>query len=128
MAWIVVKRIGFDASHGVSAAEREETRRFEVDVRLKTDVRNAAATDRLADTANYASIAEIVVRTGTANTQHLIECVAGKILRSLQERFAPQDLQIELRKLAPPGCPGSPDYAAVVLTLADIQTAATAPT
>jgi hypothetical protein len=44
--------------HGVFDHERADGQEFSVDVRLELDTRAAAASDRLADTVNYGTIAE----------------------------------------------------------------------
>lgn len=115
MASILVSRISFLGHHGVSAAERENPRRFEVDVEIAAHVEAAERSDRLGDTLDYTEISEIVIGIGTGAPHHLIEALARKMVDSLAERFKPQHIRLELRKLHPPGCPGDPAYAAVRL-------------
>ncbi len=115
MASIVVSRISFLGQHGVSAAERQEPRRFEVDVELDVRVDAAERSDRLGDTLDYTEISRIIVDIGTGAPHHLIEALGRKMVDALFERFRPDHLQLELRKLHPPGCPGDPAFAAVRL-------------
>ena len=113
---IVVRGIQFEAHHGASAAERERTRRFEVDVEVVAPqtIGPAARSDRLADTIDYREICGLAIHAGTEATCHLIETVAARILDALGARHPDCDIEVEVRKLDPP-CPGSPRSAAVRL-------------
>lgn len=115
MASILVSRITFVGHHGVSAAERVDARRFEVDVELQAEVHAAERSDRLGDTLDYTEIADIIVGIGTGASHHLIEALGRKMLDALSERFRNTHIKLELRKLSPPGCPGEPAFAAVRL-------------
>lgn len=115
MASILVSRITFMGHHGVSAVERVDARRFEVDVEIEAEVEAAERSDKLRDTLDYTEIADIIVGIGTGAPHHLIEALGRKMLDALTERFAPDRIRLELRKLHPPGCPGDPAYAAVRL-------------
>jgi len=114
---IVVRGITFEAHHGASAAERERTRRFEVDVEVHAPetIGRAARSDQLADTIDYREVCALVVQAGTAGTCHLIETVAARILDALGERHPASAISVEVRKVDPP-CPGSPRSAAVRLS------------
>jgi dihydroneopterin aldolase len=113
---IIVRGIQFEANHGASAAERERTRRFEVDLEIRAPAALAqgAASDRLADTVDYRELCWLVIRAGTESTCHLIEKVAARILAALRGRHPNCAIEVEIRKLDPP-CPGTPRYAAVRL-------------
>lgn len=67
-------------THGVFAHERRDGQDFVVDVELELDTRPAAATDDLADTVDYGTLA-----------QHIAEIVGGEpvnLLETLAERIA----------------------------------------
>lgn len=118
MATIVLSRVGFEGRHGVTAAERAGTRAFEVDVEVEAPVDAAERSDRLVDTIDYTSIAEILVTIGTAAPHHLLESLAARMVDALLDRFPGSGVKLELRKLQPPACPGHPAYSAVRITRA----------
>ena len=116
MGLILLSRIRFEGVHGAAASERALSRRFEVDLEIETPTATAERSDRLADTGDYAVAAQLIVEIGTGPPHHLLESLARSMLDALAPRFAGAKVRLELRKLAPPGCPGSPDWAAVRLT------------
>jgi dihydroneopterin aldolase len=65
--------------HGVFAHERAEGQEFVVDVRLELDAREAAASDRLADTVDYGRIAAEVHAAVESDPVDLIETLAERI-------------------------------------------------
>ena len=114
MLTIALQRIEFDGRHGATAVERRSARKFEVDVELDVDVAAAERSDLLADTVDYSRVAEAIVGVGTGEPHHLLESLARRMVEAVRERFPRlRRIQIELRKLNPPTCPGHPAYAAV---------------
>jgi len=118
MATLVLARISFEGRHGATEHERRSLRAFEADVEIDTPLEQACASDSLADTIDYREVAEIVVRVGTSETHHLLESLAGRMLDVLGARFPAATFRLEVRKLAPPACPGDPAHAAVRLSRA----------
>ena len=59
--------------------ERAEGQEFTVDVRLELDTRAAAASDRLADTVNYGTVAEQVHAAIEHDPVDLLETLAQRI-------------------------------------------------
>jgi dihydroneopterin aldolase len=115
MPTILLSRIAFEGRHGVTAAERRSTRSFEVDVELDAALEAAQVSDRLADTINYADVAEVIVSIGTGEPHRLIESLGRRMLDALGEKFPASAIRLELRKLNPPDCPGHPAHSAVRL-------------
>jgi dihydroneopterin aldolase len=109
MAIIRLHNMTFYGYHGVSRAERETGRRFEVDCELELDVARAAATDKLADTMNYTAVYEVVEEIVGRNKFNLLETVAARIARRLLDDFAPKRVLVRVRKRIPP-IPGNLDY------------------
>lgn len=73
--------------HGVFAHEREAGQWFVVDVVLEVDTRAAAASDALADTVDYGTVADAVVAVVEGEPLDLVEALAGRIAdRCLAER------------------------------------------
>ena len=114
MLTLALQRIEFDGRHGATAVERRSTRKFEVDVELDVDAAVAEQSDLLADTVDYSRVADVIVGIGTGEPHHLLESLARRMLDAVREKFPRvRRMQIELRKLNPPTCPGHPAYAAV---------------
>jgi dihydroneopterin aldolase len=111
---VCIRDLEFQGRHGATAAERKTLRRFQVDVDLHSDLRRAAASDRLGDTVDYHAVCALIEDIGTSHTYHLIEALAGAIASAIAERWPGLGLTVEVRKLHPP-CPGNPAYTAVRL-------------
>lgn len=99
---ILIEDLTFVGRHGVFAHERRDGCRFSVDVVLHVDTRRAAESDRLADTLDYGKAAELVIQVGTGESCHLLEALADRICQALFGRFDVAQVDITLRKLAPP--------------------------
>ncbi len=65
--------------HGLFDHERRDGQDFFVDVVLEVDLTNAAKSDHIDDTVNYAEISDLVVQEITSNPVNLIEKLAGRI-------------------------------------------------
>lgn len=113
MITIVLRSLGFEGRHGNTAIERKTLRKFEADLELELDGDSGQRTDRLADTVDYSSLAEIIVGIGTGEPHRLLESLARRILDALQAKVPQARFRLELRKLNPPSCPGHPSYSAV---------------
>ncbi|MEW5702464.1 MAG: dihydroneopterin aldolase [Candidatus Zixiibacteriota bacterium] len=114
MATIRLHNMTFYGFHGVSKAERETGRRFEVDCELTIDTSRAADSDRLADTVNYTAVYDTVEEIVQRNKFNLLETVASRISTTLMDRFAVQRVVVRVRKRIPP-IPGNLDYIEVEL-------------
>jgi dihydroneopterin aldolase len=108
LATLILSKIGFEGRHGASAAERRTTRRFEVDVEIDARLDQAENSDRLADTIDVRDIAETIVSIGVGEPHHLLESLARRMVNALQARAPGARVRLELRKMAPPYCPGNP--------------------
>ena len=113
MSTLVLSKIAFEGRHGATESERKSLRTFEVDVEIEAALDEARKSDDLSHTVDYRAVAEIIVALGTSETHHLLESLAGRMLDVLGAKFPAAGFSLELRKLAPPGCPGHPAYAAV---------------
>ncbi len=113
-ATVSIRSLEFQGRHGATAAERRTHRRFQVDVDLTFDAARAIASDRLADTVDYHAVCAMVEEIGTSHTFHLIEALAGAIVRAIVAKWPTVEVAVEVRKLNPP-CPGNPACTAVRL-------------
>jgi dihydroneopterin aldolase len=104
----------FYAFHGVGAQERLTGNRFLVSLTLEAPLSKAVYSDDIGDTVCYAEVFSIV-KGEMDIPSRLIEHVAGRILKSLKERF-PQITAMELSvsKLNPPVTGDMPSAAVVI--------------
>jgi dihydroneopterin aldolase len=99
---VCLRGITVYGSHGVSAAEREVGRPFEVDVEVRADLSWAADTDDLGSTVDYAAICEVVKRANEAGPYMLLEAFAGRIAKEVLEGFPVEEVTVRVRKPYPP--------------------------
>jgi dihydroneopterin aldolase len=99
----------FYGYHGVSAAERQTGRRFEVDVELSVDVEKPAKSDKLKDTVNYTEVYRTVEQIVLQNSFSLLETIAVRLANEMLRKFKPQEVTIRVRKKIPP-VPGNLDH------------------
>jgi len=66
-------------NHGVFDFERADGQEFVVDVSLETDTRAAAASDQLADTIDYGSLAQQLAAVIGGEPVNLLETLAGRL-------------------------------------------------
>ena len=99
----------FYAFHGVSRAEKETGRRFEVDCELEVDITHAAQSDRLTDTVNYTLVYDRVEQIVQRSRFNLLETVAARIAGDLLASFEARRVIVRVRKKIPP-IPGHLDH------------------
>jgi dihydroneopterin aldolase len=109
MDTIRLSNMTFYGFHGASAAERKTGRRFEVDAEIKTDIREAAKTDKLESAIDYTKVYSLVEEIILENRFVLLETIAEKLAREILENFQVQEVTIRVRKRIPP-IPGNLDY------------------
>jgi dihydroneopterin aldolase len=109
MGVIRLHNMTFYGYHGISAAERQTGRRFEVDVELVVDVDKSAKTDKLKDTVNYTEVYRIVEQIVLQNSFALLETIAVKLANQILNKFKPQEVTVRVRKKIPP-VPGNLDH------------------
>ncbi|MFH1336493.1 MAG: dihydroneopterin aldolase [Candidatus Zixiibacteriota bacterium] len=108
MGIIRLHNMTFYGYHGVSAAERQTGRRFEVDVELMVDMEKPAKSDKLKDTVNYTDVYRTVEQIVLQNSFSLLETIAVKLANQILKKFKPQEVTIRVRKKIPP-VPGNLD-------------------
>ena len=108
MGIIRLHNMTFYGFHGISPAERETGRRFEVDVELHLDLDKAAQTDKLKDTVNYTEVYNIVQELVMENKFSLLETIGVRLAEKILEKFGPEEVVVRVRKKIPP-VPGNLD-------------------
>ena len=106
---IGLQNMSFYGYHGLSAAERETGRRYEVDVELHRDVSRAAQTDSLKNTIDYRRVYEVVEGVLTGEEHHLLESIAEAIADKMVADFQLDQVVVRVRKRMPP-IPGNLDF------------------
>ena len=94
--------MSFYGYHGVSAAERETGRIFEVDCELEVDLAEAGKSDQLTDTVDYAHVYETIRETVEGKAFSLLERLAGELAARVLDRFGVYSVTLRVRKLNPP--------------------------
>jgi dihydroneopterin aldolase len=89
--------------HGALAEERARAQPFELDLDISGDFGAAAASDRLADTADYAVLAAQAAHVVATTTFWLLEALARAVGLALLEADARvQAVAVTVRKVRPP--------------------------
>ena len=78
---IELRGLAVRGNHGVFDHERRDGQEFVVDIVLGTDHRAAGHSDALADTINYAAVADLAMARITGPAYDLIEALAEAIQR-----------------------------------------------
>lgn len=103
---ISLRGVSARARHGVLPEEKVTPQPFIVDLDLEADLSGAGATDRLADTVNYATMAAQVHRTLTGPSVELLENLAERIAQTCLQEPHVESVRVTLHKPeAPVGVP-----------------------
>ena len=99
---VFIDEVRFHAFHGVMPQERAVGADFTVSLRVEYDFSRAIDTDDLTDTISYADLYDIL-KSEMAVPSRLLEHVAGRIVRSIADRY-PQvsAISVKLSKDNPP--------------------------
>ena len=95
---ITLRGLEVFAHHGVQAEERQIGQRFIVDLDLLLDLAQAGATDDLADTVDYGTLAERVVAIVAEERWNLIERVAQRVADTAFEFVAVREVVVTVHK------------------------------
>jgi dihydroneopterin aldolase len=107
----------FEGRHGVLPEEKVKPQPFEVDLVLHLDLAEAAATDDLGKTVDYANLFDLVRAIVEGRSFDLIEALAGAIAAAVlaatgQERVS--SVEVRVRK---PNAPIDGDFETVEVAL-----------
>jgi len=113
-SYILLEDVEFYAMHGVFEQEQKVGNVFIVNLKMGVDIRQAASTDDVSDTINYAEVYNIVNREMKIPSK-LIEHVAKRIADNLKREFPQiETIELKLSKRNPP-VDGQVKYASVLL-------------
>lgn len=100
--------------HGVLPEERRNGQDFVVDVELSVDTRTAAASDALADTVDYAGLANRLAAVVAGEPVDLIETLASRLADVCLEDERVISTRVTVRK---PGAPIPHSFEDVAVTV-----------
>jgi dihydroneopterin aldolase len=109
---IFINDLRIDTVIGVYAWERLVKQTVSLDLEMATELRQAAATDRIEDTLNYKAVAKRLIEfVGTSRFQ-LVETLAERITAIVLEEFGVRWLRLRLHK--PGALRGARDVGVVI--------------
>jgi dihydroneopterin aldolase len=111
---IAVRGLTATGHHGVFDFEKREGQTFVVDVVLGVDTREAAATDDLARTINYAEVAADVIALIQGQPVDLIETLAQQVADACLARDGVQAVEVTVHK---PEAPVGVAFGDVMVTI-----------
>lgn len=101
-SYITLDNLRLYAYHGVSPQEQLVGNEYHLYLRLRVDIRPAAASDNVADTVNYAEVVQ-TLRDEMSRPSRLLEHVALRLARRLFSEFpSVESLRLKLGKRNPP--------------------------
>jgi dihydroneopterin aldolase len=95
---VSIRDLRVPAVIGVHDWEREIEQTLIVSVEMEADVRQAAASDDLADALDYSAVAETITAVVREGRFRLIETAAERVAERLLADFGLSWLRLELRK------------------------------
>ena len=110
---ILIHNLSFLASIGVFEWEKQQLQKLELDLELVTDIRPAAATERLDLTLDYAAVSQRLIETAQAQHHDLVETLIEKLAQLLLREFPTPEVTLTLRK---PGAVAAADSVGVRIT------------
>ncbi len=96
--YVSIRDLRVPAVIGVHDWEREVEQTLLISVDMAADVRQAAATDDLADALDYSAVASTIAAVVREGQFHLIETAAERVAERLLADFPVTSLRLELRK------------------------------
>lgn len=111
---ITLTGVGSVGYHGVLDSEKQTGQPFFVDITMFTDFTQAAATDNVAHTVNYAEVAEVIREIVTGESLDLIETLAERIATAVLEKFPLLAVELTVHK---PKAPIEVTFADVSVTI-----------
>ena len=106
---IIIKGLKIGAAVGVTAAERDNPQRLEVDAVITPLQTFAAVADEIGRTVDYQAAAQRISELARARPRCLIETLASELAEMLVSEFHASRAEVEVRKFVVPDT----DYVAV---------------
>ncbi|GJD12386.1 Dihydroneopterin aldolase [Galdieria sulphuraria] len=97
---VLLSGMTFFGRHGVAKAENELGQKFEVDIEISADLKQAGNTDRLEHTINYAEVYYLVKHIVEGEPHKLIESVAEDVAKRILSQYE-RAVDIRVRVMKP---------------------------
>ena len=107
--------LSFYGYHGVTAAEKETGRVFEIDCELEADLAEPGRSDRLADTVDYYAVYKLIRDSVEGTAFSLLEGLANHLASNILDKFPVYRVTLKVRKMHPP-IPGQIKFIEVEVT------------
>jgi len=98
MGKIYITGLEVDTLIGVYDWERVKTTQLLLDITLDVDIRAAMHSDDVADTVDYAKVAECIVEVGKDSTFELLEAFGSRVMDTVLEHFAVASITVKIVK------------------------------
>ncbi len=99
---IEVRGLSVYTHHGVEDAEQRVGQRLLVDVFLRPASRGVLASDRIEETIDYATVADLVAEAATERSYRTLERLCAVIAERLLDRFEATRVRVRAAKPEPP--------------------------
>jgi len=99
---IRLRRMIFDACHGVEPHEKSVPTRIEIDLEVETDSREAGRADDLSQSVDYARLYDEVAQVVTGPSRNLLESLAEAIAARVLRIQGCNATTVTVRKVNPP--------------------------
>ncbi len=99
---IRIKDMSFYGYHGVTAAEKETGRKYEVDCELEVDLAEPGQTDQLSDTIDYAEVYKLIKKEVENTAYSLLERLTSSLTGKILDSFPVYRVTLKVRKMTPP--------------------------
>lgn len=113
---VQLRGVSVHTRHGVTEAEREVGQRMVFDLDLCLEECDAATTDEITDTVDYAEVTALLINAATETSYLTLERLTGVIADRILGRFPVSRVTVRATKPEPP-IPVTMDGASVELTL-----------
>ncbi|MFQ6606919.1 MAG: dihydroneopterin aldolase [Fidelibacterota bacterium] len=98
MGKIRLNQMLFYGYHGADESEQSRGGTFEVDLEIDTHIRDAAESDHLEDTINYADVYSTVHDSLTSKKHYLLESLAQEVADAIMKKFPINAVKVNVRK------------------------------
>lgn len=105
---VFIQSLHVETIIGVHAYEQNAPRPLLFDLELGTDIREAAASDRIRDAVDYSAVCDAISKLAAERRFQLLETLAETVARMIFERFPIATLRMTIGK------PGAVDAAKTV--------------
>ncbi|HET7307198.1 MAG TPA: dihydroneopterin aldolase [Gammaproteobacteria bacterium] len=95
---VFIRDLRIETIVGVYAWERKVRQTVSIDLDMATDIRHAAATDRIADALDYKAVAKRLIAYVEAQSFELVETLAERIAEIVLAEFPVPWLRLTLNK------------------------------